>query len=218
MPQRELKDKDKTATGVVREVVVSSPSCTQKNTSSFATRHTSPPQQTNSSLKNNNKHHLAFVVPSPARDRAAARQGTRMILQTKRHNPLTPSHTPPEKPQTSSRKNSNLQITTTQPIQSPPTAPISLLNSSQAAITTPILPSPKQASQRSCPNQQQPRASIEGSSFHRRAARKKTRRQPDIHLPRNKQTAPSKPTTSITWPSPFLPQHETVPPLNSAQE
>ena len=39
----------------------------------------------------NNKHHLATVIVSPARDRAAARQRTRMGLQTKRHNPLTPS-------------------------------------------------------------------------------------------------------------------------------
>ena len=42
--------------------------------------------------------------------------------------------------------------------------------------------------------------------------------QPEIHLPRNKPTAPSKTTTSITWPLSLRPQHETAPPLDSAQE
>jgi hypothetical protein len=32
------------------------------------------------------------------------------------------------------------------------------------------------------------------------SCKKKTSRQPDIHFPRYKQTAPSKTTTSITWP------------------
>ena len=49
-------------------------------------RHASPPQQTNSSLNHNNKHHLAIFVRSPARHRAAARQRTGMILKTSRHN------------------------------------------------------------------------------------------------------------------------------------
>ena len=85
-----------------------------KNKSSFAARHTSPPQQTNSSLNHNNKHHLAIAVVSPARDRAAARQRTRMILQTKRHNPLTPSsQTTNHKPTRTSNTNSNPPITTT---------------------------------------------------------------------------------------------------------
>jgi len=47
---------------------------------------------------------------------------------------------------------------------------------------------------------------------------KQTSRQPTTHLPRNKQTAPSNTTTSITWPMSFNPQHETAPPLDTAQE
>jgi hypothetical protein len=47
---------------------------------------------------------------------------------------------------------------------------------------------------------------------------KKTSRQPTTHLPRNKQTAPSNTTTSITWRKSFHPQHETAPPLDTAQE
>ena len=121
-----------------------------ENTSSA--RHTSPPQQTNSSLNHNNKHHLAVAVRSPARDRAAARQRTRMSLiclqkKRKRHNPLTPSsQTTNHKPTGTSNANSNHPITTTQPIQSLQTAATCLPNSSYAEITTQILPSPNQAS------------------------------------------------------------------------
>jgi hypothetical protein len=50
------------------------------------------------------------------------------------------------------------------------------------------------------------------------SCKKKTSRQPDKRLPRNKQTAPSTTATSITWPYSLLPQHETTPPLDSAQE
>jgi len=52
------------------------------------------------------------------------------------------------------------------------------------------------------------------------SCKKKTSRhlQPDILFPRNKPTAPSTTITSITWPSEFHPQHETAPPLDSAQE
>jgi hypothetical protein len=123
-----------------------------------------------------------------------------MPLQTKRHNPLTPYS------QTTNQAHAKPQISQSQqhnqynPYELPPHASQTQqprgnhnphLTQPKASITTP-LPNPTTAKGFDDIEVVSPSPSCT----------KKTRRhlQPDILLPRNKQTAPSNTTTSITWP------------------
>jgi hypothetical protein len=65
---------------------------------------------------------LAIGVQSPARDRAADRQRTRMILQTKRHNPLTPSSQTTNKPHAKTQISQSQQHNQYNPYGLPPHA------------------------------------------------------------------------------------------------
>ncbi len=84
--------KPETLTGVYRSVPLPSPTCTQKQN---LVRNKCIPTiprniQQQPSKKRNIKHHLAIVVPSPARHRPAARQRTGMTLHTTASK--TPAH------------------------------------------------------------------------------------------------------------------------------
>jgi hypothetical protein len=137
-----------------------------------------------------------------------------MRLQTKRHNPQTPSsQTTNQLTQKLKSPNHNNTANTIAsdcrhmpPKQQPRGNHNPLLTKPKARNVTPLL-NPTTATGVD-------REFVVPSP----SCAKTTSRQPTTHLPRNKQTGPSNTTTSITWPSPLSPQHETAPPLDTAQE
>ena len=157
---------------------------------------------------------MAFVVASPARDRAAARQRTRMGLQTKRHNPLTlSSQTTNQLMQKPKSPYHNITTDTIPtdcchkpPKQQPRGNHNTELTPPKASIATP-LPKPKTATGVNC--------SVVVSSP---SCTKKHVVSPTYISPATNKQLPQTQTTSITWPYALFPQHETAPPLDTAQE
>ncbi len=172
LPQRELKKKEDeaTATGVDRSVLVPSPSCKKKTR-----RHLQPdihlPRNKQTAPSKTITSITWPMKLSPQHETAPPLDSAQECTCTQN---VTIPRPPPHKPQTSitrklkspNHNNTANEIPTDCRRMHPK-------HSSYAAITTPILPRPKQASQRRCPNQQQPRASIDRFQCHRRAAQKK---------------------------------------------